>query len=964
MKKFALLILNLLLFSLLLADPVDQQTALKVAKNFFSAVKGEKNITFDYVNHLTYDGQTAIYIFGQKNGGFVLVAGDDNVRPLLAYSSNSKFPWPIQSPDVKWWLNGMAHDIIAAAHAKKINPNVKKQWQQLLSGQIKYNPAKATYLLDATWNQTGGDETYPFNYFCPKGTPVGCVATAAAQIVYYWKYPSQGRTWHSYQHDMYGRMLAMYDTTHYNWNAMYPDRSSFYAALLSYQLGVAVNMDYSFSGSGAYTHSLTYALPNFFGYSHDIMFYHRSYIEENFGGEQAWKDTLINQVNKGWPVEYAGFGSGGHAFVLDGYDPATDMFHFNWGWGGSYNGFYSIDKLNPGNSDFSKSQSAVINIHPPANTPGFSAVPTETAKGIGYVRYIFATSRNVAYAVPENRDAKQNNEILKSTTAGAIWKIIKLSNYPNYGVSMVYAINPDTLFVPIFSQGIGNTYLLKSTDGGKTWKQVLAGKEAGTSFFNIVHFFDSKHGIVMGDPVNGKFEIYTTDDGGNTWNAVDPQNIPDALKDEYGTVGYYYGNSKFIMFFTTKGRVYRSLDLGHTWQEDTLVVPNPTIDPEGNDRTSISGAMNNLGIGVINELYIKNTPTDTTYIHYYFYTNDTGRTWTQFTPNGPMYDGQITVAPGTNRFYSVGSGISYSNDGKNWIDKQKYFHLFYFNTISFPPDRSNALLGSYQYSLNASTWIMGPNNVAVPVISANPSKRSCVNTNITFTSQSFGSVVPDSTFWDFGQDANPPTAVGQGPISVSYSSPGVKTIKLVVYNGQGQQFYASSTYKIDGSKPNPVDSLIGDKYPMLNKSYTYSVPEQDAKYKWTLPDEWKILANNDTSFVRVKVAGIAGPQTITVQPYNGCGQAQSTDFQVIVVTGSKYAYPNPATSYLNIEDVKGAQIYIYNSNGVLVQKINSNQYLQQINIADPRYTNGLYYIRIIQPDGSKRQLKIIVLKAK
>ncbi len=953
MKRLLLLVWLFFVAHLLIANPVDKETARKVAVNFLSQLTKTK-VEFNNTYEITAAGRTGVYVFASDKG-FVIVSADDNVKPVLGYSTDSPFRFPIENEPLKWWLEGYANQIVSAT--KEADPQVKKQWEELINGTFKLdNPSKATYLLTTTWDQMGGDDQYPYNYFCPAGTPVGCVATATAQVMKYWEYPAQGRGWHSYVHDNYGRLYAIYDTTHYDWNSMPDNGSSYYVALLSYHLGVAVDMDYDPAGSGSFTFSLTYVLPNYFRYSNDIMYYSRSYIE-TLGGTQAWKDSLINQINLGRPVIYAGYDQsmGGHAFVCDGYDPATDMFHFNWGWSGSGNGWYTIDNLNPLNYAFNNSQSIVINIYPDTNNTQFYMTTTSGIKDLSTVRFINAPSNNVAYAVGNNYGG-----IAKTEDGGGLWDLMKFpSDYSNYQASMAYAVNEDTVYVPVFGSG---TFLLKSEDGGKTWTKILSGADAQNSFFNVVHFFDENRGVVQGDPVNGDFEIYVTNDGGQTWTRVDGANIPDALPGEYGIVGYYYANSNIIWYFTNKGRVFRSLDYGLHWDVKELITPNSFGDPDNNDATSIAGAISDQGYGVLYELYVEYTATDTTFHHYYFYTEDAGDTWTQYTPQGDIGSvEQMRVNENNGILVSVGDYVSYSVDsGKTWIKMvPDYYDLFYFTAFDASPDFSQPFFGSPRTtSFGGNLWGVYNHNVTPNFkVSAD---RACVNSTVVFTDQSIGETYQFD--WDFGDGASPRTAAGPGPHQVTYATAGEKTVILTVSNSQGEVFTKQLTYKVDGTLPDPVDQITGETLPVLNQTYTYTVPEQDAHFSWKLPDGWRFVGIADTNAVNVKVGGSLGQQVVSVKPYNGCGNGTGAQLIVTVINNVQNAYPNPSSDYVYIEDALGADVTVVDSKGQVVDRFVSQDYVIRLNVADGRYTNGVYNVVLKKEDGTKRVVRILVIK--
>jgi hypothetical protein len=222
-------------------------------------------------------------------------------------------------------------------------------------------------LIPCTWDQGAH-----YNMLCPEDTDgpggrvyAGCVATAMSMVMYHFRYPDKGQGQSGYHSD-YGYLHVDFSQSDYNWNEM-PTRllgKNFPVAKLMYDCGVAVDMMYSPNGSGAYMDDAAYAMHAYFKYSPSLSLVYRD--DYSFS---AWTNLLKNQLDQGYPLMYAGFGSNGpgHAFVCDGYD-SGNMFHFNWGWSGAYNGFYLMDYLTPGGYSFSNWQQAVINCFPSDNS--------------------------------------------------------------------------------------------------------------------------------------------------------------------------------------------------------------------------------------------------------------------------------------------------------------------------------------------------------------------------------------------------------------------------------------------------------------------------------------------------------------------------------------------------------------------------------------------------------------------
>lgn len=172
-----------------------------------------------------------------------------------------------------------------------------------------------------------------------------------AQVMKFWNHPVQGSGMHSYNHQTYGTLSANFGSTTYQWSLMPNSISGPNDAIatLMYQCGVSVDMNYSPDVSGAWVVEddspvcSESAFKSYFGYSSSL----HGEKRENYTTGQ-WTDMVRADLDAGRPLVYAGFGSGGgHAFVCDGYDDGN-YFHFNWGWGGYYDGYFHIDALDPG----------------------------------------------------------------------------------------------------------------------------------------------------------------------------------------------------------------------------------------------------------------------------------------------------------------------------------------------------------------------------------------------------------------------------------------------------------------------------------------------------------------------------------------------------------------------------------------------------------------------------------------
>jgi hypothetical protein len=367
MRKFYLTLCLIAAFGSLMAGPVDQQKAQKLGAKFLSTTAiSERNadIQLQLVSAALNRNAIDYYVFNVSNGeGFVIVAGDDRVKPILAYSTRGKFDPNDLADGFQFTLDGFREEIqYVREHNLSATPDITAEWRRVSeTGSLNRDGSTRTVvepLCQTIWNQN-----YPFNSQCPEDPDgngghvyAGCVATAMAQVMKFHDWPDHGTGSHSYHPQGYAQQNANFAETEYHFELMplaldstSTEEEIFYIAQFQHHCGIAVNMQYSPDGSGAYSDDVPPALRNYFRYNCDNHVSNYNFWPGMGYSNEEWGNMLKNGgLDEGLPLYYSGSdesGAGGHAFVCDGYDE-NDYFHFNWGWSGRDDAWCPIGALN------------------------------------------------------------------------------------------------------------------------------------------------------------------------------------------------------------------------------------------------------------------------------------------------------------------------------------------------------------------------------------------------------------------------------------------------------------------------------------------------------------------------------------------------------------------------------------------------------------------------------------------
>ncbi len=367
--QFLLVLLLALGYSPLQAKRITQWQAQQQAYSFWGKQMPQKAKAKSRTA-TTASPSDAYYVFNNDAGGFVIIAGDDAVTPVLGYTSTGSFDAENLPDGLKDLLKSYERQIAALGDSYQANQTATRA---AFTGEKLLNTAK--------WNQNA-----PFNKYTPSNYVTGCVATAGAIVMKHHGYPAKGTGSHSYTWN--GKTISADFEHNYDWASMPAvydgtnDAAFDGVARLMADLGVAVEMQYNKDGSGAYIGNLITAMQKYYGYS---KLSHLMAIEDV--GAEAWNGRLREEIDANRPVLYAASdpAGGGHAFVIDGYK--DESFSVNWGWGGYCDGFYKIGALNPQSAGkptgdkYNVGQSAVFGMEPSDGTEKISGMGFMTNVG-------------------------------------------------------------------------------------------------------------------------------------------------------------------------------------------------------------------------------------------------------------------------------------------------------------------------------------------------------------------------------------------------------------------------------------------------------------------------------------------------------------------------------------------------------------------------------------------------------
>ena len=381
LQRVILLFLSVSLFGSLQAGVVTEQQALQKAEQFLKGKKIKSRAATRSEKKSAAFFDNAFYVFNvDNNGGFVIIAGDDTVDPVIGYATEGKFDGSDLPKNMLEWLEKISAQIKNVADAPVLSRSSSAAplpVQRAVQNHMAIEP-----LIITTWNQGNSNNDINsdgvYNIKCPmidgKYTCTGCVATVGAQLMYYYKYPQaptrvvSGYQLIDYQGQNYSHgadTSTDLPSIQFQWDKMQtsytyndPNREAVDAvADLMLYCGYAAQMNYGVDGSSASTYTLAQGMVEYFDYDPNTW----KSVNASSYSIAEWDELLYNELAHSRPIIYSGNSGngGGHAFICDGYD-GNGFYHFNFGWGGSSNGPYKLYAA----GNYIKNHDAIIGLQP------------------------------------------------------------------------------------------------------------------------------------------------------------------------------------------------------------------------------------------------------------------------------------------------------------------------------------------------------------------------------------------------------------------------------------------------------------------------------------------------------------------------------------------------------------------------------------------------------------------------
>ena len=576
MQKLAFILVLLFTTQVIIAKEFPMSKAGQLALNFMSERSEIQSLSVLNVLPISYQNQVVMYVVNFNNAnGFVVLSADDRAKPVIAFVESGTYGITNEPVAFTNQMQEYAQEIqYIISHQIAQTSEIKSQWKKYLSPLISKGIISAQPpLLTTLWSQgCYYNDSTPVAAGGPCSHVVtGCVATAMAQVINYHNFPNTGSGSHSYN-SAYGNLTANFGQTTYNWNLMANVLSASstsaevasVAQLIS-QCGIAVDMMYSPGSSGAYSQDAAIAFTHFFNFDNGLALLHKSNYNDSI-----WELMIRTELDSFQPVYYNGSGTGGHAFVCDGYQN-DGYFHFNWGWSGSYNGYFTLSNLNPGGMNFSDYCGAVIGMKPgiASSCNGITDTLTQASGNFSDGSYgaFYQDNANCSWLIaPANASSIRIDFFTFDVQPG---DSVYLYDGVNAQASLLGAYSGLTLPNTLYSSG-GNVYIefiSNSTANSAGWSasyqveycqgqtvlnSISGSLSDGSGLENYINNTSCSWLISdnLNRPINLVFDFFKTE------AAFDFVNIYDGINASGNLLGSYSGNTLPPLSMATSGNMF------------------------------------------------------------------------------------------------------------------------------------------------------------------------------------------------------------------------------------------------------------------------------------------------------------------------------------------------------------------------------------------------------------------------
>ena len=388
------LFICLLIVGQLFSASVNLNTAEDVALELLNRrnIENKTNYSINGSSYKEQNGDILFYVINFVPTGFVIVSADDRSKPVLGYSFDNAYIEEGIPNHYDYWLGYYAEQIKYIIDEDLEQTELRRnEWLDYLNPNSDHAQVRDVVvgpLITTSWDQSS-----PYNTMCPGNPPtlVGCVSISMSQVMHYWKYPDYAVGNESYtdpagQSPSFGTITSNFGTS-YDWNNMPNTGATEDTQLLLFEAGVAVHMDYDYDGSGSHvdwgSNSAQRAMKENFDYVNSSGGYPTARNKSAYSST-AWQNIITNELDSGKPMIKQGCSdSGCHAWNIDGYDE-DNYVHMNFGWGGSYNGYYSLEDISAGGDTYNSNLGILEDLNPNnLNVPNLELVDVQYVESNG-----------------------------------------------------------------------------------------------------------------------------------------------------------------------------------------------------------------------------------------------------------------------------------------------------------------------------------------------------------------------------------------------------------------------------------------------------------------------------------------------------------------------------------------------------------------------------------------------------